>query len=802
MKFLPNLTPSQKRFITLFASVFQIKDAHGNLKPFEPLPFQQSFLKDSLLCNKNYQHRICNKGRGVGMTAVIAGEIVLAAQTMKGIKIPVTSISARTSNVLLEWCIFLCDNSLPINLYESNKKIDFDFKIERDTTINSVCKLKNNSTIIPISGGSPESVRSIRAPILILDEFAFNPEQKAILGAGERTLSEKGQITIISTPKTSDILNDEYWRIWMHAESMGYKKYFFPIFPKDSINVNKSLLEQDLPPIIAPWIDLSQLESDRSRDILMFCRENLGEVQDESVAFLSWDIIRKSCILREFQKPLPDALIRIGGDIGRTQDLTAIEGFQEIDGKYYHVFEKIMRGIDIPTQIHEIQILDEKYNAHSINIDKTGIGLGLYEVLRKEIGGKVKGIQFTKDTKQKMAVNFRNLMQDDLVYLIKEDHFMDVIHSVPYDTLNSAHTIEGHCYDNITEVLTNNGWKLFKDVTYDDKIATLNKEKDELEYQNPTNIIEQEYVGNMVHIENKQIDLNVTPNHKLYIRYPYKNTFEEIFAYQLIDDNRRIEFKKDCKWVGKDISILNIANEDIETEIFMRFFGLFISEGFTSTNNRIGICQKNIKIDEYINMFIHKLPWGFHSEGHRYDNQDSYRTKRKDLWLYLKNFGKSYEKYIPNDIKELDSKYLKILLESLIYGDGSVGKTNLSYFSSSKRLCDDIQEILLKVGWSGSIKEVDFSNHIGHKNKRPLYRININRYRQTPQINKRKKSVFVDYYNDMVYCVTVPNGIIYVRRNGKCCWSGNSDQFWACALALMKPSGRVLDASRMLDSYI
>lgn len=444
MKFLPNLTSSQKRFIALFASVFQVKDAHGRLKNFEPLLFQQEFLKDSFLCNRSYKHRIVNKGRGIGLSVLIAGEIVLAAQSMRGVKIPITSISARTSNVLLEWCIFLCDHSLPVNLYESTKKINFNFKIERDTSINSICKLSNGSSIIPISGGSPESIRSIRSPLMVLDEFAFSPEQKAILGAGERTLSEGGQISIISTPRTSDILSDEYWRIWCHAESMGYKKYEFPIFPKGSIDVNKSLLEQQLPAPIAPWIDIPQLESDRSRDPLMFARENLCEVLDESVAFLSWDLIKKCCILKEFQKPLPNNPIYVGIDVGRMQDLTAIEGFQAIDGKYYHVFEKIMRGIDIPTQVHEIKSLDDKYDFHSVNIDKTGIGLGLFEYSRKEIGGKVRGITFTKESKTKMATNLRNKMQDDEVYLIKEDHFMDVIHSVPYSTLQGERTVDGH----------------------------------------------------------------------------------------------------------------------------------------------------------------------------------------------------------------------------------------------------------------------------------------------------------------------------------------------------------------------
>jgi phage FluMu gp28-like protein len=435
---IPGLTKRQANFIKLFAALFNIHDAHGKIKPFYPLPFQQEFLKDSMICNTTYKHRIINKGRGVGLTALIAGEILITAQLMKGVKIPVTSISAKTSNVLLEWCLRLSDSCNTIKITEG------EIKIERDTTINSVCKLKNGSVVIPISGGSPESIRSLRAPSLFLDEFAFSPEQKKILGAGERTLSEGGQISIISTPRTSDPLNDEYWRIWCHAEEMGYKRYEFPIFPKGSININKSLLEQELPPIIAPWIDIAQLEKDRSRDVLMFCRENLCEVFDESVAFLSWELVKKCCILKEFRKPLPDNPIYVGIDVGRMQDLTAIEAFQIVDGKYYHVCEKIMRGIDIPTQSHEIKLLNSKYDFSSINIDKTGIGLGLYEYLRKEIGGKVRGTTFTRESKTKMATNLRNKMQDDEVYLLKEDHLMDSIHSVPYDTLNASRTDDGH----------------------------------------------------------------------------------------------------------------------------------------------------------------------------------------------------------------------------------------------------------------------------------------------------------------------------------------------------------------------
>jgi len=437
IEYLLGLTERQRRFIDLFIALFNVKDAFGNRKPFIPTTFQQEFLKDSILCNDKFINRIVNKGRGIGMTAVVAAECLIIAQLMKGITIPVSSISAKTANVLLEWAALLADTSNTIPLSEG------PFKIDRDTSINSIIKLKNGSKIIPISGGSPNSVRSLRAPVLVLDEFAYCEYQSEILSAGERCLSEGGAVTIISTPRTSDTINDLFWKIYMNAENMNYKRYFFPIFPKGSVNLNKSLFEQNLKPI-ASWINMEMLEKDRSRDVLAFSKENLGEPMDESVAFLSWNLIKKCCILKEFQKPLPDYPIFLGIDVGRTNDLTAIIGFQQIDNKFYQVLLKTMRGVDLPQQSIEIQSLDKKYDFHNINIDSTGLGLGLYEFVKQEIGGKVHKVIFSKETKQKMGVNFRNLMQDERVFLLKEDNFMDILHSIPYDTLQGERTTEGH----------------------------------------------------------------------------------------------------------------------------------------------------------------------------------------------------------------------------------------------------------------------------------------------------------------------------------------------------------------------
>jgi len=204
IEYLPGLTERQRRFINLFTALFNVRNAKGKLNPFIPLPFQQKFLAGSMLCNEKYKNRIVLKGRGIGLTSLVAGELLIAAKIYPKTKIPIASISARTANVLLNWCIDLADTSNTINISEGELKID------RDMTISSVFRLKNGSTIIPISGGSPESVRSLRSPLMVLDEFAFAEYQREILTAGERCLSEGGQITIISTPRTSDVVGDEY----------------------------------------------------------------------------------------------------------------------------------------------------------------------------------------------------------------------------------------------------------------------------------------------------------------------------------------------------------------------------------------------------------------------------------------------------------------------------------------------------------------------------------------------------------------------------------------------------------------
>lgn len=92
----------------------------------------------------------------------------------------------------------------------------------------------------------------------------------------------------------------------------------------------------------------------------------------------------------------------------------------------------------------------------------------------------------------------------------------------------------GSCYDDTTEILTENGFKLFKDLDKNEKVATLNPTTNEIEYHIPTHHIAEPYKGDLNCVKNSLIDYAVTPNHKMYVS-PIKNLMKKKLNFELIE---------------------------------------------------------------------------------------------------------------------------------------------------------------------------------------------------------------------------------------------------------------------------
>jgi UDP-glucuronate decarboxylase len=353
------------------------------------------------------------------------------------------------------------------------------------------------------------------------------------------------------------------------------------------------------------------------------------------------------------------------------------------------------------------------------------------------------------------------------------------------------------CYSDDTEILTENGYKLFSELNYSDKVATLNSEN-ELEYNIPDEIIKEEYVGEMYHFKNWNIDLNVTPNHKMYVKRRDYNTFELLPADSKFSWDRAV-LKKTCGYVGKEQewfyfpeNLKGLKNQKtpfvdkIKMDLWLEFMGYYLSEGSTriskqkkkSPNGKIyecGIFKVQISQSETVKPLnfekikkcLDKMPFNYNISraGNSY-----FVISNKQLAHYLIQFGKSKDKFIPTDLLSLSKRQLNIILDALILGDGTrKHNSNIkTYFSSSYKLMSNIQDILLKIGTFGNILKEKRKDEDKKENK--MYYMTINSRSERDYTYSKP---IINNYNGYVYCVNVKNHVIFVRRNGKGVFCGN-----------------------------
>jgi ribonucleoside-triphosphate reductase len=330
-------------------------------------------------------------------------------------------------------------------------------------------------------------------------------------------------------------------------------------------------------------------------------------------------------------------------------------------------------------------------------------------------------------------------------------------------------TLGAYCFDDKTKILTETGWKLFKDVKTGERVATKNLKTEKLEFQVPYDKQVYNYNGEMYSFEGRSVSLLVTPEHRLLVRRKHKKDWEFVnppeFKYGM-------EFDKKVNWEGHKVEhykIPFIAGGNRKKEMgsfkikeYLELMGWYISEGSayipSDGDYRISIAQSYKKYREEICNLLDKMKLSYNNT-----SKFNIHLHSKELYYHLKQLGISKEKYIPNYIKELNSDLIKTFLIALFKGDGSFsskGKLR-KYYTNSERLAEDVVECLLKIGLCGTISE--------RKNKKG-YIISVETKHLTPIYRRPVKK---EKYNGKVYDFSVKNGTLVVMREGKVVVSGN-----------------------------
>ena len=347
-----------------------------------------------------------------------------------------------------------------------------------------------------------------------------------------------------------------------------------------------------------------------------------------------------------------------------------------------------------------------------------------------------------------------------------------------------------------TMILTINGWKYLKDITLKDKVATLIN-GNELYYDYPEEIMSYDCDGEIYKVKSNQVDLEVTLNHRMYIGDRNGKNYKIEEARNII--GKRVKYLKNVETYKQNTideyfrlpEFNDIPEKKINLKAFLVIFGIWIAEGWVH-NNQIEYASHKNRVKEALEINFNIL--GYEITKRKDDKNDNilnrWRIKDKQLCNFFKEYSVgAINKFLPEWVWTLSMEDCKILIESMILGDGHYMKNGtLRYDTSSEKLADDFQRLCLHAGYSAN-KYLKYP--AGHESycepRNEIFKQTVDAYRLTvvktqnkPLVNKYRKSNgdnsndSIINYTGKVYCCQVKSGIIYVRNNGIPVWCGNS----------------------------
>ena len=333
-----------------------------------------------------------------------------------------------------------------------------------------------------------------------------------------------------------------------------------------------------------------------------------------------------------------------------------------------------------------------------------------------------------------------------------------------------------NCYVDGYNVLTVNGLKPMKEVKKGEMVWSVNG-KGLMEKDRVLRTIKFNYIGPFIRYSNRWFEAETTLDHHYIIR-----TSRNHFIKRKTEDmgpNDKLTVGG-FEWKGKDNDFVEIGNCKFDANDFAYFMGWYLSEGYVEKNRKVvGIAQYKSENFESIEKVMHSL------FGKVWLTKGKFRCnlrKYPELYDYLKSFGHSFEKFVPDEIKSLPPKHIESFLQSFMLGDGSwrIKKTIVkgkqitseerTLFTSSKRLASDLCELIYKIGMTPKINirktkgtEAHFKNGTYTLNH-DMYIIRIKKSKNA-KLRRLDKEIYFD--EKEVYDLTIKNNHnMIVEHNG------------------------------------
>lgn len=328
------------------------------------------------------------------------------------------------------------------------------------------------------------------------------------------------------------------------------------------------------------------------------------------------------------------------------------------------------------------------------------------------------------------------------------------------------------CVDEVTEVLTTNGWRHHTDVSDGDLILARDPETDEVSWK-PATFNRFDYSGNLVHWTNR-IDAMTTPNHRWLtearVGRERKFVREVARTSEAVDGDRKVADLQQASRVivgGGEMAFPAPTLDDKLVDLV----GWWITEGCLTrlpSGRYAGVVHQSVtanpgKVEE-----LRLLAKEWQAAGHKFTEQ-KVRESGVIGWYLGTSVVDALENIVPN--KSLPPEFLTLLSREqaerlhriLIDADGTRAGIRETFYQDDRSRVDGFQMLAAMLGIRTNFYEDARGNGVTNAYFRPHI-----------LAKETTDTATEEAYEGTVWCPTVAGGFWFARRNGKTYWTGNS----------------------------
>jgi len=312
--------------------------------------------------------------------------------------------------------------------------------------------------------------------------------------------------------------------------------------------------------------------------------------------------------------------------------------------------------------------------------------------------------------------------------------------------LNASRCVDGvfagidwGCHDNQTRILTDSGFKYFRDLTDDDLVAQFDKDTRQMSFVRPLTRTVRDWNGPLYHITGRDVDMMLTGTHRMLVQPARQKDWCVESMEELADRQEGGNMRGWVDWEGEELTTFTVP-------------------GIPPCLGDEGCEPAQMGGDFWITRLGTLLSSGLPARG-------VYGRQLQRWWIDNVGPTKDTER-IPRRFLNLSKRQLRILFSAMMAGKGGVLG---GYMSASKGLCEDFQEVCLRLGYTATVEMHMSSNSDGKVH----YKTSWSQKRDFRLSREQIKKI---PYRGQVYCCAVPSGLIVTERNGRIAYQGNTGE--------------------------